>query len=61
MDAGSPRSPRHERVLLVDDDPDIRDFIELRLFRDLGSTTSRLPRTARRGSSSRPDWCLISS
>jgi DNA-binding response OmpR family regulator len=36
VDEASRRSPRNERVLLVDDDPDIRDFIELRIFRDRG-------------------------
>jgi hypothetical protein len=36
VDEASGISPRHERVLLVDDDPDIRDFIEPRTFRDRG-------------------------
>lgn len=34
MDGASREATRHARVLLVDDDPDIRDFIELRIFRD---------------------------
>ena len=34
MDGASREATRHARVLLVDDNSDIRDFIELRIFRD---------------------------